>query len=138
MSEAVDPALELEVLELETKLGSADLFTLLGVSKGADEAEVKAAFYKFSRRLHPDRHFRKPLGTLRPKLLKVFRALSKAHQTLTHPELREAYLTANPQLRKPGPPKVVATKHNKRFSMSAADVAAALSAPPAGPPKGEK
>ena len=130
MGEAVDSALEAEVLALEAKLETVDLFTLLGVPPGADEAVVKATFYKLSRRLHPDRHFRKDLGPLKPKLLKVFRALSAAHQTLTNPKAREAYLAANPNLR-----KVVVTRLNKRVAISAADVAAALAG---GPPKPQK
>jgi hypothetical protein len=122
MSEAVDPALEAEVRDFEARLETADHFSLLGVENGASALEVKRAFYQLSRRLHPDRHFRKPLGALKPRLLKVFRALSKAHQTLAHPEQREAYLNAHPGLKPPPPPSVVATKHNKRMSWNMADL----------------
>jgi DnaJ-class molecular chaperone len=130
MANAADKALEAEVLALEAKLDKVDLFALLGLPPGADEAQVKSTFYKLSRRYHPDRHFRENLGPLKPKLLKVFRALSQAHQTLTNPELREAYLTANPHLR-----KVVVTKLNKRMNMSMADVQKALAGPPKPPQK---
>ena len=130
MADALDKALEAEVLALEAKLDTTDLFTLLGVPAGADASVVKSAFYKLSRRFHPDRHFRANLGTLKPRLLKVFRALSLAHQTLTTTESREAYLTANPNLR-----KVVETKLNKRMNISMADVQKALSGPPKPPQK---
>jgi hypothetical protein len=121
----VNDELEKEVAGLEAKLDKVDHFTLLGVPPGADPNVVKSAFYKLSRRLHPDRHFREDLGALKPRLMKVFRALSVAHQTLTQPEAREAYLTANPHLR-----KVVVTKLNKRMDISAADIAKALAGPP--------
>lgn len=122
MADAVDPTLEKDVLELEAKLDTADFFALLGVEKNADAVAVKRAFYKLSRRFHPDRHFREPLGPLKPRLLKVFRALSKAHQTLTNPEQRAAYLEANPHLKPPPPPKVVATKHNKRMAWNMSEL----------------
>lgn len=133
MSDPVEPALELELLELEAKLATADCFTLLGVKKGASAAEVKKVFYQLSRRLHPDRHFRRATPALKARLLKVFRAVSKAHQTLTNPGLREAYLNAHPDLKPPPPPKVVETKHNKRMQWNMNDLK--LTPPPGEPEK---
>ncbi len=105
MSEEVtlDAALQAQLLELEKKLEIADHFTLLGVPPGAAPAVAKAAFFALSLKFHPDRHFRKNLGSFRPVLEKVFKALSKAHQTVTHPEKRETYLAAHPELRPPPP-----------------------------------
>ncbi len=100
---ALEPALVAQVEDLDARLGYADLFTLLGVPPGAEPWVVKAAFFALSRKLHPDRYFRKELGDFRPKLERVFKALSTAHQTLTRPEKREAYLVANPALRPPPP-----------------------------------
>lgn len=100
---ALDPALVAQVVELDEGLETVDLFTLLGLPAGAEPQVVKAAFFALSKKFHPDRYFRRDLGALRPKLERVFKALSKAHQTLTRPEKREAYLTANPGLR-PAPP----------------------------------
>ncbi len=102
---ALDPVLVAQVVELDGKLETADLFTLLGVAAGAEPQVVKAAFFALSKKLHPDRYFRKDLGELRPKLERVFKGLSKAHQTLTRPEKRDAYLAANPPLR-PAPKRV--------------------------------
>ena len=100
---ALEPALKAQLLDLEKKLEIADHFTLLGVPAGAAPAVAKAAFFQLSLKLHPDRYFRKNLGSFRPLLEKVFRALSKAHQTVTHAEKRESYLTAHPELRPPPP-----------------------------------
>jgi len=107
MSEDVelDDALKREFLELEEKLGAADLFTLLGVEKEAEPKVVKAAFYRLARRLHPDRFFRRRLGSFKARIDTVFEALTRAHQTLVNPEKREAYLAATPAARKPPPPK---------------------------------
>lgn len=100
---ALDEALQAEILELEGKLQTADHFALLGVPNDAEPAEVKAAFYKLCLRMHPDRYFRKKLGSFKARLEKIFKALSHAHQTLTDPARREAYLVAHPSLRKPPP-----------------------------------
>jgi curved DNA-binding protein CbpA len=109
-SVALDEALKAELLDLEAKLETGDAFALIGVPPDSDAATVKSAFYALSRRLHPDHFFRKELGSFRPRLEKVFRALSKAHQTLTDPTRREEYLDAHPQLRKPGTQKRPAPK----------------------------
>jgi hypothetical protein len=100
---ALEEAVKAELIALEGKLESADYFTLLGVEVEADAETVKTAFYKLCLRVHPDRYFRKNLGDFKPRLEKIFKALSRAHQALTDPAKREAYLLANPTLRKPPP-----------------------------------
>lgn len=97
----LDDALKREVLALEAKIGEVDHFALFGLPKEADAAEVKKAFLALCKRLHPDRHFRKRLGSFKARLTTVFEALSKAHQTLTDPQKREPYLAATPSARKP-------------------------------------
>ena len=119
----LDEGLKAQLLDLEEKMKSADLFTLLGVPICAEAAAVKKAFFELSKKLHPDKYFRKDLGEFRPKLETVFKALSKAHQTLTHPEKREAYLAANPRL-KPEPVRSA----GKRMQWNKDDLAAAMAA----------
>lgn len=92
-------AIKAELLDLEASLGKVDLFTLLGVPRMAEAAKVKEAYFKLSRRLHPDRYFRKQLGSFQARMEKVFDALRRAHQTLTDPAKRQRYLAANPSLR---------------------------------------
>lgn len=96
---ALSDAIKTELLDLEASLGKVDLFTLLGVPKGADPDTVKKAYFALSRRIHPDRYFRKTLGSFKARIDKVFDAVRKAHQTLTDPVKRERYLAAHPSLR---------------------------------------
>ena len=95
-----------EVLDLEALLGKADAFTLLGIPCGAPPEVAKEAYFYLSRRLHPDRYFRKNLGSFQKRIDRVFDALRVAYQTLSDPEKRAAYLAANPALKpmkwKPG------------------------------------
>ena len=113
---ALGEAVKTQLLELEARLDTADHFTLLGVPLGADAVTAKAAFFKLSLLLHPDRYFRKNLGSFRPRIEKVFKALSKAHQALTDPLKREAYLVANPGLRKPNEVEGPKRKPGQRIS----------------------
>jgi curved DNA-binding protein CbpA len=102
---ALDDALKRLILELETNLGRVDHFTLLGVPPDSDRQTVKAAYFELCRRIHPDRHFRKRLGSFKARIDKVFHALRTAQQTLTDPAKREEYLDANPTLRRRELPK---------------------------------
>ena len=101
MDEAVelDPERQREILELEAKVESANLFEILGVPAGAPIEEVKAAFREASRKFHPDKYFGKKLGSFKGRLDKVFKRLIEAHQTLGDAARRQAYLDANPALR---------------------------------------
>lgn len=101
MTEQVDlePERQQEILALEAKLDSANLFELLGVPAGASVDEVRGAFRELSLKFHPDRFFGKKLGSFKPKLDKIFRKLVEANQTLTDEGKRAAYLAANPFVR---------------------------------------
>jgi curved DNA-binding protein CbpA len=88
-----------EILELEEKVASANLFEFLGVTPGASVDEVRAAFRELSRKFHPDRYFGKNLGSFRARLDKIFKRLVEANQTLSDETKRKAYLEANPFVR---------------------------------------
>jgi curved DNA-binding protein CbpA len=88
-----------EILELEGKLASANLFEVLGVPAGASVEDVRNAFREASRKFHPDKYFGKNLGSFRQRLDKIFKKLVEANQTLSDTERRKAYLEANPFVR---------------------------------------
>ena len=100
MAEEVDlePERKKEIIELERSLDAMDHFAVLGVKPGASAADVKQAYYNASRRFHPDRYFGKNLGSFRARMERIFRRLTDAHNVLTQPDKREAYLRANPAL----------------------------------------
>lgn len=88
-----------EILALDAKLATANLFEILGVPAGASVDDVRAAFREASRKFHPDRYYGKELGSFRARIDRIFKKLVEANQTLSDPARRDAYLASNPFVR---------------------------------------
>jgi molecular chaperone DnaJ len=61
-----------------------DYYEVLGVARGADEQEIKKAFRRLARRLHPD-------VSEEPDAESRFREVSEAYEVLSNPETRQLY-----------------------------------------------
>ena len=61
-----------------------DYYELLGVPRGAPDAEIKKAFRKLARELHPD-------VSDEPDAHARFREVAEAYEVLSKPETRELY-----------------------------------------------
>ena len=63
----------------------ADLYSTLGIKKEASEAEIKAAYRKLAKQLHPDRN------KDNPKAAERFKTVSAANTILSDPDKRAQY-----------------------------------------------
>ena len=93
MEEDIDlePKLRMDLLSLHGALDQLDHYALLGLKRDADKQATKRAYYELAARFHPDRYFRKRLGTFKIRLEAVFSRLTLALETLSVPEKRAEY-----------------------------------------------
>ncbi|HEB88963.1 MAG TPA: tetratricopeptide repeat protein [Deltaproteobacteria bacterium] len=88
----LDDSLELEletqrrILEFEASLGRP-YHELLGVVPGAEPRVVKRAYFKLSKEFHPDRYFRRQIGSYGERLERIFKKILEAHEMLSDPDL---------------------------------------------------
>ncbi len=62
-----------------------DYYEVLGVQRGASDAELKRSFRKLARELHPD------VNAHDPEAEEKFKAAAEAYEVLSDPEQRQAY-----------------------------------------------
>ncbi|MCP4905535.1 MAG: tetratricopeptide repeat protein [bacterium] len=74
------------ILEFEASLG-LPYHELLGVQPLAEQKCVKRAYFQLSKEFHPDRYFRKEIGTYAERLDRIFKKVLEAHEILSDPEL---------------------------------------------------
>ncbi len=70
----------------------ADLFTRLGLPRGASPEDVKAAYLQLVKQFHPDRFGMPGLADLQPGLREVLSALNEAYGVLSDRTRRNEYL----------------------------------------------
>ncbi len=64
-----------------------DYYELLGIKKGASDAEIKSAYRKKALEWHPDRH----QGGEKVEAEKKFKEINEAYQVLSNPQKKQAY-----------------------------------------------
>ena len=79
------------VLDTFYRLDDLTHYELLDVPQTATKKEIKDAYYRLASEYHPDRYFRKDLGSFKQKMELVFGRITEAHDTLTRKQPREEY-----------------------------------------------
>jgi curved DNA-binding protein CbpA len=80
---------------------SADYYEVLGVTRQATSADIKAAYYQLAKKYHPDRYRQPEHAEFRSKLEALFARITQAYETLKEPPTRAQY---DDRLRKPSGP----------------------------------
>ena len=93
--EAAAAELRKEVLALHAKLAELDLWQTLGVERGASPGDVKRAYLKAAKRLHPDHLMRLGLDDLKEIANQVFTQIARAHEVLSDSDERARYEEAS-------------------------------------------
>ncbi len=79
------------VLDLYHRLEDLDHYTLLGVTRDADKKTIKRAYFELASVMHPDRYFKKNLGSFKGKMEALFARVTDAHDVLVDKEQRVDY-----------------------------------------------
>ncbi|MFQ5415640.1 MAG: DnaJ domain-containing protein [Myxococcota bacterium] len=75
------------VLEFEQIL-DRPYHVVLGVERGADAREIKRAYFALSKEFHPDRYYRREIGSFAPRFERIFRKIIEAYELLSDPATR--------------------------------------------------
>ena len=81
------------ILDLYYRLDDLDHYMLLGVSADADKKSIKRAYFELAALTHPDRYFKKNLGSFQPKMTALFARITEAHDMLVDRDKRAEYDT---------------------------------------------
>jgi hypothetical protein len=79
----LDDSLRRRILAMARRAAVSDPRALLGVGPDADKQAIKRAYFRLSKDFHPDRFYRRRLGSFGARLATVFEALSHAYEELT-------------------------------------------------------
>jgi tetratricopeptide (TPR) repeat protein len=96
-----------EITDTYEGIKSRDFFEFLGVSREADDRQIKEAHFRLAKAFHPNNALDPSLSDLRAKLEAVFLHLGQVHEMLTNPANRARYermLDARAPRRPPEPP----------------------------------
>jgi len=66
-------------------------YEVLGIARDASAAAIKGAYYRRSRRFHPDRHFAAADESVKEKLTMLFHLVNEAYRVLSDPAYRSEY-----------------------------------------------
>lgn len=79
------------ILDFFYRLDDLDHYTLLGVTHEADKKSIKRAYFELAATFHPDRFFKKQLGSFKPKMEALFNRVTEAHDALVDAAKRAEY-----------------------------------------------
>jgi hypothetical protein len=70
---------------IQKEFPNKDFYAILGVKRGATQAEIKVAFRKMAYKWHPDKNQNNQVAT------EKFQDINEAHRILSNPDMRTRY-----------------------------------------------
>jgi len=83
------------ILAVIRRIASGDAHDILGVAHDADAREIKRAYFRLSKELHPDRHYGRQLGSFAARLAMTFQAIAEAYEDLVEGGTRRRIATSS-------------------------------------------
>jgi tetratricopeptide (TPR) repeat protein len=90
---------------------SPDLFARLGLDRTAGRDQVKQAYFRLAKQLHPDRFLSPALADIAAGVKDLFAAFNEAYETLSDDRRRGDYLARSAKGGRTGPVQVEAASH---------------------------
>jgi tetratricopeptide (TPR) repeat protein len=81
----------MRILGAYSVLASLDYYELLGIERTVDKKAVKRSYFELAALFHPDRYFRKRLGSFKLKMETLFGNVTEAYETLSDKVRRAEY-----------------------------------------------
>lgn len=98
------PEQQRRILDFEANL-DRPYHDLLGVDRNADAKAIKRAYFALSKEFHPDRYFRRQVGSFALRLDRIFKKVVEAYELLSDPATRAEIERSLAQQQQP-PPQV--------------------------------
>ncbi len=80
-----------KLLALAVKVDQLNYYQLLGVKPDADISEIRRAYHRRARSIHPDRFYEHPDPEIRRAVSTIFKRITEAYTVLRDPEKKELY-----------------------------------------------
>lgn len=72
-------------------LADNELYSLLGIPNNSSSAEIRDAYFRLAKQLHPDSIIKAGLGDIQPQALEVFKGIANAYRILGDPRKKGEY-----------------------------------------------
>lgn len=80
-----------QLIKLASKIDTLSYYQLLGLTQRATSAQIKGAYHKRARAIHPDNFFNHPDASFRYAVNKIFKRVNEAYLILRDAEKKEQY-----------------------------------------------
>lgn len=80
-----------QLMAIAAKIDQLSYYQLLGIASGASDADIRKAYHRRARTIHPDRFFEHPDPEIRKSIDRIFKRMTEAYTVLRDDEKRGHY-----------------------------------------------